>query len=158
VEAPEVKKILKETDGLGTEATRAGIIELLFKRQFLQRQQKNIRSTEAGRALIMSLPDQVSKPDMTAQWESALDAISQQQLNYQAFMQPLQAGLEVLISKAGSMDVSLLQGIQPQRSSPGAAGKRRRSYKSGARGKARATVKTSTKGKARTKAKVSPPA
>ncbi len=34
VQDPDIRKILKETDGLGTEATRAGIIELLFTRGF----------------------------------------------------------------------------------------------------------------------------
>ncbi len=49
VEDKELKKILKETDGLGTEATRAGILDTLFKRQLLSRQGKSIISTEAGR-------------------------------------------------------------------------------------------------------------
>ncbi|RCY27431.1 DNA topoisomerase, partial [Escherichia coli] len=40
VQDPEIRKILRETDGLGTEATRAGIIDLLFKRRFLVRQGK----------------------------------------------------------------------------------------------------------------------
>ncbi|OUS35680.1 DNA topoisomerase III, partial [Oleispira antarctica] len=53
----EIRKTLKETDGLGTEATRAGIIELLFRRNFLQRTGKQIRSTEVGRGLIHSLPE-----------------------------------------------------------------------------------------------------
>lgn len=35
VQDKDLKKILRATDGLGTEATRAGIIELLFKRSFL---------------------------------------------------------------------------------------------------------------------------
>ena len=44
----KMKKILRETDGLGTEATRAGIIELLFKRGFLTKKGRNIHSTETG--------------------------------------------------------------------------------------------------------------
>ena len=40
-----IRKTLKRTDGLGTEVTRAGIIELLFKRSFLQRGGKQIRTT-----------------------------------------------------------------------------------------------------------------
>ena len=49
VSNPEIKKVLRDTDGLGTEATRAGIIELLFKREFLSRKGKEIRATEVGR-------------------------------------------------------------------------------------------------------------
>lgn len=111
VDDPEIKKILKETDGLGTEATRAGILELLFKRQFLVRKSKSIHSTQTGRALICSLPDKASKPDMTAQWESSLDAISQQLLSYQSFMQPLNTVLNEMITQAKGLDTSLLKAL-----------------------------------------------
>ncbi|MDW2149969.1 DNA topoisomerase, partial [Vibrio sp. 378] len=52
----ELKKILRDTDGLGTEATRAGILDTLFKRQLLTRQGKSILSSQAGRGLINALP------------------------------------------------------------------------------------------------------
>ena len=99
VQDPELRKVLKETDGLGTEATRAGIIELLFTREFLVRSGKQIRSTPAGRGLIHSLPESASTPDMTAHWERQLDAISQRQGSYNGFMQPLLASLEDLIAQ-----------------------------------------------------------
>ncbi|MEJ6079301.1 DNA topoisomerase III [Vibrio sp. 1-Bac 57] len=96
----ELKKVLKETDGLGTEATRAGIIELLFKRQFLQRIGKTIQATEVGRKLIESLPDKLTLPDMTALWEMQLNAISQKQQSYLGFVSPLQEQLGDIIKKA----------------------------------------------------------
>jgi DNA topoisomerase-3 len=97
-----IRKVLKETDGLGTEATRAGIIELLFKRQFLQRKAKQIHSTETGRGLIKSLPTVAPTPDMTAHWETQLNAISQRKTNYQTFMQPLEKTLQALIIESQS--------------------------------------------------------
>ena len=100
VKDSELKKVLKETDGLGTEATRAGIIELLFKRQFLQRIGKTIQATEVGRKLIDSLPDSLTLPDMTALWEMQLNAISQKQQSYQGFVSPLQEQLGEIIKKA----------------------------------------------------------
>lgn len=100
VQDPDLRKVLKDTDGLGTEATRAGIIELLFTREFLQRTGKQIRSTAAGRGLIHSLPEIASTPDMTARWENELDAISQRQASYNAFMQPLLASLYELITQS----------------------------------------------------------
>ncbi len=106
VQDPAVKRILKDTDGLGTEATRAGIIELLFKRGFLQRDGKQITATIAGTALITALPPEASLPDMTASWEAGLTSICQRTLSYQAFMQPLTAGLQQLIQQAS--------GITPQ--------------------------------------------
>lgn len=96
---PEIRKILRETDGIGTEATRAGIIELLFKRSFLTRQGKEIRSTDIGKQLIQALPACISAPDMTAQWESQLDGISQRELRYDHFMTPMISTLTGLIEQ-----------------------------------------------------------
>ncbi|WP_137226687.1 DNA topoisomerase III [Shewanella sp. MEBiC00475] len=107
----DIKKILKETDGLGTEATRAGIIELLFKRGYLVRQGKAIKATPVGVGLIRSLPDSATTPDMTALWENSLDAISQKRLKYDAFMQPLLSQLDGLITQASSQLPSALQGV-----------------------------------------------
>lgn len=110
----ELRKVLKETDGLGTEATRAGIIELLFRRQFLRRDAKNIRATDAGRALIESLPAQAALPDMTARWESQLEAISQRSASYQSFMQPLTENLQLLIDQARAALPEALRNVRAQ--------------------------------------------
>ncbi|WP_299788793.1 DNA topoisomerase III [uncultured Shewanella sp.] len=109
---PEIRKILKETDGLGTEATRAGIIELLFKRSFLTRQGKSIVATEVGKGLINSLPASATTPDMTALWESHLDAISRKEAKYLSFMSPLIDSLSGLITQAGAQLPSALQGVK----------------------------------------------
>jgi len=102
VKDTEIRKILKDTDGLGTEATRAGIIELLFRRQFLQRQGKLIKATETGIALITALPESATLPDMTAHWESVLESISKKQASYQEFMGYLQSQLIGMIEQAKS--------------------------------------------------------
>ncbi|WDE11360.1 DNA topoisomerase III [Thalassomonas haliotis] len=107
-----LKKILKDTDGLGTEATRAGIIELLFKRDFLCRQGKQIHATQVGKALIATLPEAATLPDMTAQWEASLNAISEKQVSYQSFMQPLTQTLHQLVEQACQQLPSLLQGLK----------------------------------------------
>ncbi len=98
----QIKKILKETDGLGTEATRAGIIELLFKRRFLKREGKAIKATETGLALISVLPEGLSSPDLTAKWESSLGDIAEQAMSYQQFIQPLLADLTNFVSQAAN--------------------------------------------------------
>ncbi|CNH37699.1 DNA topoisomerase III [Yersinia aldovae] len=100
VQDKELKKVLRATDGLGTEATRAGIIELLFKRTFLFKKGRYIHASPAGRALIHALPDIAARPDMTAHWESTLTQISEKNCRYQDFMQPLVATLQSLISQA----------------------------------------------------------
>lgn len=111
VKDAELKKILKDTDGLGTEATRAGIIELLFKRGFLQREGKSIRATEVGRALIRALPEETHVPDMTAQWERQLNDISEKTLNYDGFMQPMLLSLQQLVAQASGLNSAAFAGL-----------------------------------------------
>lgn len=111
VQNPEIKKVLRDTDGLGTEATRAGIIELLFKRQFLSKKGKEIHATDVGRQLVNSLPAQMVLPDMTAHWESQLEAISDKRMNYIQFMQPLSNGLIELINQVGKVTFSGMSGM-----------------------------------------------
>ncbi|MCP5161400.1 MAG: DNA topoisomerase III [Hahellaceae bacterium] len=123
VSDPELRKVLRETDGLGTEATRAGIIELLFKRGFLQRQGKNIRATEAGKGLIASLPDVAVLPDMTARWERLLNAISLREENYRGFMGPLEQQLQGLIQQSQQHLPHALSGVAANKP----ASKRRKS-------------------------------
>ncbi|WP_394130102.1 DNA topoisomerase III [Shewanella maritima] len=112
VSDPKIKQTLKETDGLGTEATRAGIIELLFKRGYLQRQGKSIIATPVGMALINSLPESATTPDMTALWEQSLDAISQKAQSYKSFMTPLEHQLDALIKQASAQLPTGLQGLK----------------------------------------------
>ena len=79
VEDPEAKKTLKETSGIGTEATRAGIIETLVAREYIVRKGKQILSTEKGRSLVgfleTTLPDLVD-PVTTARWEDSLSEVA----------------------------------------------------------------------------------
>ena len=125
VQDKDLKKILRATDGLGTEATRAGIIELLFKRGFLVKKGRYILSTDAGRALINSLPEMEGRPDMTAHWESVLTQISEKQCRYQDFMQPLVGTLHELIQQARNTPVQRFRGIvAPGGGKKKAAGKR----------------------------------
>ena len=102
VSDPEIKKTLKETDGLGTEATRASIIELLFKRNFLCREGKVIKATDAGKSVIANLPDEISLPDMTARWEQMLKQMSLGEFVYADFMQVLEKQVSLLLVDAQS--------------------------------------------------------
>ena len=106
-----IKKVLRETDGLGTEATRAGIIELLFKRDYLTKKGKEIHATDIGRRLILSLPEAMTKPDMTAHWESQLEAISEKKIKYGQFMQPMVDGLHVFINQVDNIRFEGLRGL-----------------------------------------------
>ncbi|WP_198780387.1 DNA topoisomerase III [Shewanella putrefaciens] len=149
---PEVRKILKETDGLGTEATRAGIIELLFKRGFLQRLGKSIVSTDVGKGLINSLPASATTPDMTALWEASLNGICHKETSYQAFMQPLLGTLSTLIQNAGAQLPTALNGLKGQgyrKPSAKKAGYRKSPYAKGASGSVKRTSSAGTRSTAK---------
>ncbi|MGC9402455.1 DNA topoisomerase III [Vibrio genomosp. F10 str. 9ZC157] len=105
----DLKAILKETDGLGTEATRAGILDTLFKRHLLTRQGKSIHSSPAGRGLIHALPEDSTFPDMTAHWEHQLQGMAERNQAYQPFMQALESKVDGLMGKvkAGEVPESL---------------------------------------------------
>lgn len=106
---PAVKRTLRDTDGLGTEATRAGILETLVARGYLVRRQKALRATRLGSALIGALPEAVATPERTALWEQRLSAIAEDQDDEGAFQQALLADLRGLLaqSDAGKLRHSL---------------------------------------------------
>ena len=61
-----------EKRGLGTPATRAGIIEKLVKSGFIERKGKSLVPTKDGNNLVCVLPEQITSPSMTAEWENTL--------------------------------------------------------------------------------------
>ena len=100
VEDAAVRQTLRETDGLGTEATRAGIIETLIGRGLLVREGKTIRASRTGRALIAALPDDATRPERTALWEQRLTAIAEQHDAPAPFMTTLIDDIRLLLQRA----------------------------------------------------------
>ena len=86
VEDEQIKKILRSTEGLGTEATRANIIDRLFEMSYIEKQKGKIVSTEKGRKLIAQIPTMVADPITTAKWELALAGIEAGKLTLAEFM------------------------------------------------------------------------
>ena len=77
VDDVNLKRVLKETAGIGTEATRANIIETLLSREFLCKKGKQLISTEKGRRLIELLPNSITSAATTALWEQQLESIAE---------------------------------------------------------------------------------
>lgn len=97
VDDASLKKTLKETAGIGTEATRADIIEKLLHRQFIERQKKQLISTEKGRSLIDLLPDMMKNPGTTALWEQKLEAIAEGEAVLPSFLDAQAAYLDEML-------------------------------------------------------------
>ncbi|MCE8015608.1 DNA topoisomerase III [Halomonas sp. MCCC 1A17488] len=100
VDDPAVKRTLREHDGLGTEATRAGIIETLIERGYLVRRHKTLRATRLGSGLIASLPEAASRPERTALWEQRLTAIAERDDDPAPFLAALVDDLRSLLGSA----------------------------------------------------------
>lgn len=103
VKNPEIKKTLKETDGLGTPATQASIMDTLFQRGYLEKRKKSVFSTGLARALIDALPEPVTLPDMTANWEQQLAEIEAGAMTLTDFMAGVTSTTKSLVElgKAG---------------------------------------------------------
>ena len=75
-----------EKKGLGTPATRAGIIEKLVKSGFAERKGKSLIPTKDGCNLVCVLPEQITSPAMTAEWENTLMEIERGNADADAFL------------------------------------------------------------------------
>lgn len=88
-----------EHKGLGTPATRAGIIEKLVKGGFVERKNRQLIPTDRGKRLTGILPDAVKSPDMTAEWEAALLSVEQGKRKPEDFLSGI-AGMVTGLVKA----------------------------------------------------------
>lgn len=87
------KEILADVKGIGTEATRADVIETLIKRDYVYKKGKNIISNEKGRSLISLLPESLASVEITAEWESKLSDIAKGKFLLKDFM----FGIEIFV-------------------------------------------------------------
>ena len=83
---PLLKQKLKDTTGIGTEATRANIISGLLARGYLLKKGRAIRASDAAFTLIDAVPAAIADPGTTAVWEQALDMIEAGQMALDTFI------------------------------------------------------------------------
>ena len=102
---PRLKQKLKDTTGIGTEATRANIITGLLTRGYLVKKGRSIRASEAAFTLIDAVPAAIADPGTTAVWEQALDMIEAGQLTLDVFLSKQAAWISQLIAQYGSMSL-----------------------------------------------------
>lgn len=113
VDDPEAKAKLKETSGLGTEATRASTLETLVERGFLERKGKQIISTQAGRALVHALPAELTDPVLTARWEDALESVAGGSLGLSQFEAAQRKFVARLVEVAKRTNLSVGEARKP---------------------------------------------
>ena len=86
-----------ERRGLGTPATRAAVIEKLVKCGFVERKGKQLIPTKNGNNLVCVLPDMLTSPMLTAEWENALTQIAKGKSDPDSFMQGIEAMARELV-------------------------------------------------------------
>ncbi|WP_110676461.1 DNA topoisomerase III [Salinicola sp. RZ23] len=151
VDDPAVKRTLRETDGLGTEATRAGIIETLLTRGYLVREAKALRASRTGHALIDSLPPAASQPERTALWEQRLTSIAEGNAAAQPFVDALLADLRQLLGQASASKLDQALKAARQGAAPDAPKATRGKRQTAKRGGGQSRRRTASKGKPRTR-------
>ncbi|EGQ9696256.1 TPA: DNA topoisomerase III [Vibrio parahaemolyticus] len=107
---PQHKKLLREGDGIGTEATRASIISELKRRNYLEAQGKKIVSTPLGRSMIGALPEVVKSPVLTALYERMLQSVESGNTELNAFIAKQEAFIKDQVAKANNGAVAIVGG------------------------------------------------
>ncbi|MFT9846472.1 DNA topoisomerase III [Aneurinibacillus sp. REN35] len=88
LEDQELEKVLAKAEGLGTEATRAGIITMLKDRRYIEVKKNQVSATSKGMLLIEAIGDKIlASPEMTARWEQRLSEIGQGKASAGEFME-----------------------------------------------------------------------
>jgi len=131
VSDPRLKQKLKDTVGIGTEATRANIINGLLTRGYLIKKGRAIRASDAAGTLIDTVPAAIADPGTTAVWEQALDMIEAGELTHEVFITKQSAWISQIIAQyqGTAMTIKVPQGPAcPQCGSP----TRQRTGKNGA--------------------------
>ncbi|MFC0708468.1 DNA topoisomerase III [Azorhizophilus paspali] len=144
VDDPRLKQKLKDTTGIGTEATRAGIIQALVERGYLLKQGKALAATPAAFSLIDAVPRPIADPGTTAIWEQALDMVQSGEMSLEAFVAKQSAWMSKLVERCAGLRLTISgpAASAGQGAEAGSWKKKRKAGKPGAGGRRRARPAT----------------
>ncbi|WP_379967811.1 DNA topoisomerase III [Ectobacillus sp. sgz5001026] len=101
LEDQQLEKVLNKTEGLGTEATRAGIITMLKDRKYIEVKKNQVFAKEKGTLLIDAIGEQIlASPEMTARWEQRLSEIGAGMADATKFMEQVRKLATTIIAHA----------------------------------------------------------
>ncbi|MBK5395481.1 DNA topoisomerase III [Pseudomonas sp. TH39(2020)] len=107
VNDPRLKQKLRDTTGIGTEATRAGIIKGLIDRGYLLKKKRALMASAAAHTLIEAVPAAIADPGMTAIWEQALDEIEAGRLTLDTFVAKQANWIAQLVEHCGALTLAV---------------------------------------------------
>ena len=108
-----------ERKGLGTPATRASIIEKLVSSGFVERKGKNLIPTRNGINLVTVLPEVLTSPQLTADWENKLSLVAKGELSPETFMEGIESMAKELIARYSHISEDKQKLFAPQKESVG---------------------------------------
>ena len=108
-----------ERRGLGTPATRAAIIEKLVSGRFVERKGRNLIPTKAGVNLVTVLPELLTSPKLTADWEQRLNEVAKGQASPEDFMDGIEAMAAELVRKYFHISEDGQKLFQPEKETVG---------------------------------------
>ena len=108
-----------ERKGLGTPATRAAIIEKLVSGGFVERKGKNLIPTKAGVNLVTVLPELLTSPKLTADWEQRLNEVAKGLASPEAVMDGIEAMAAELVRKYSHISEDGQKLFQPEKETVG---------------------------------------
>ena len=154
VDDPRLKQKLKDTTGIGTEATRAGIIQGLLDRAYLIKQGKALSATPAAFSLIDAVPRAIADPGTTAIWEQALDMVQSGEMSLDEFVAKQSAWMSKQVQRCSGLQLTITGSGPAGGKSPSWKNKRRTTGKAKGTGSGTGTG-TSTPRKRKTAKKPS---
>ncbi|MBT2339340.1 MULTISPECIES: DNA topoisomerase III [Pseudomonas] len=107
VQDPLLKQKLKDTTGIGTEATRASIIQGLLDRGYLVKNGKALSATPAAFSLIDAVPRAIADPGTTAIWEQALDMVQSGEMSLEEFVTRQAAWMSKHVARCQDMRLTI---------------------------------------------------
>ena len=103
-----------ERQGLGTPATRASILEKLVQMGFVERKGKQLLPTKDGHNLVCVLPEVLTSPQLTAEWENQLSLISKGKSSPKEFMQGIKSMITELTQRYREFDSTRENPFKPE--------------------------------------------
>ena len=107
-----VVKQLKSVSGIGTEATRAGIIDSLVSTGLLKLEKKHLVPSAEATAMMKFLPEELTWPDMTALWEDGLEQVREGNLNVEGFLSEKIESVKSCVEAAALLHVEAAEGAR----------------------------------------------
>lgn len=115
VEDEEEVEILKEVEGIGTEATRSGIIDTVKRNNYIEIKKNNVHPTSKAELLCESIKGSLlSSPSMTAKWESYLTKIGNGKGSQETFLKNIEKFLRTTIDEAEKQVATLKDKIDKE--------------------------------------------